>query len=220
MFKVGHRVARGPLLPGRPPHIGVTSHRSFNDSAWPPAGRAPSPDAQGCSKPCAAHHRERRQDVDLPLRQRNVSKPRERVLRDPEIRGLGQALDAAAKLSLKFGAPCSNMLLGVRIAEALGALRSEIDFKQRIWIIPAHRTKANREHKLPLSDFTLELLGAANERAGKSLLLFPSPVDSKPIRRRSATRAVTRIASDNGVLDIGTHDLRRTGNRSWREGRC
>ena len=34
-------------------------------------------------------------------------------------------------------------------------------------------------------------------------------VDSKPIRKRSATRAVIRIASDNGVLDIGTHDLRR-----------
>jgi integrase len=35
-------------------------------------------------------------------------------------------------------------------------------------------------------------------------------VGSKPIRRRSATRAVTRIASDNGDLDIGSHDLRRT----------
>jgi hypothetical protein len=33
-------------------------------------------------------------------------------------------------------------------------------------------------------------------------------VDSKPIRKRSATRAVTRIASDTGVLDIGAHDLR------------
>ena len=37
-----------------------------------------------------------------------------------------------------------------------------------------------------------------------------SLLTSKPIRRRSATRAVTRIASDNGVLDIRTHDLRRT----------
>jgi integrase len=67
----------------------------------------------------------------LRLKKRNVSKPRERVLRDPEVRALWQALDAA-------------------------------------------------------------------------------PVDSKPIRRHSATRAETRIASDNGVLDIGTHDLRRT----------
>jgi integrase len=74
------------------------------------------------------------------------------------------------------------LLLGVRIDEALGALRSEIDFKQRVWAIPAHRTKANREHKLPLSDFALELLRAANDGAGKSILLFPSPVDSKPIR--------------------------------------
>ena len=42
------------------------------------------------------------------------------------------------------------------------------------------------------------------------MAVFPSPVDSKPIRRRSSTQAVTRIASDNGILDIGTHDLRRT----------
>ena len=35
-------------------------------------------------------------------------------------------------------------------------------------------------------------------------------MDSKPIRTRSATRAVTRLANDNGILDIGTHDLRRT----------
>jgi len=62
----------------------------------------------------------------------------------------------------------------------------------------AHQGKAHK----------IELLRAANERAGKSTLLFPSPVDSKPIRRRSATRA--GLASDNGVLDIGTHDLRRT----------
>jgi integrase len=41
-----------------------------------------------------------------------------------------------------------EFLLGVRIGEALGALRSEIDFKQRVWTIPTHRTKANREHKL------------------------------------------------------------------------
>ena len=147
----------------------------------------------------------------LGLKKRNVSKPRERVLRDPEVRALWQALDAAPKLSAEIRVALKlELLLGVRIGEALGALRSEIDFKQRVWTIPAHRTKANREHKLPLSDFALELLRAANERAGKSILLFPSPVDGKPIRRRSATRAVTRIASDNGLLDVGTHDLRRT----------
>jgi integrase len=61
----------------------------------------------------------------------------------------------------------------------------------------------------PLSDFALELLRAASERAARVSCFLPSPVDSKPIRKRSATRAVTRIASDTGVLDIGTHDLRR-----------
>jgi integrase len=62
--------------------------------------------------------------------------------------------------------------LGVRISEALGALRSEIDFKQRVWTIPAHRTKANREHKPPLSDFALELLRAASDAPAKVSRFF------------------------------------------------
>ena len=53
-------------------------------------------------------------------------------------------LSAEIRVALKL-----ELLLGVRIGEALGALRSEIDFRQRIWTIPAQRTKANREHKLP-----------------------------------------------------------------------
>ena len=39
----------------------------------------------------------------LGLKKRNVSKPRDRILRDPEVRVLWQALDATPKLSAEFG---------------------------------------------------------------------------------------------------------------------
>jgi integrase len=86
----------------------------------------------------------------LGRKKRNLCKTRERVLCDLEVRTLRQALDAAPKLSAEIRVALKlELLLGVRIGEARGALRSEIDFRQRIWTIPAHRTKANREHKLP-----------------------------------------------------------------------
>jgi integrase len=147
----------------------------------------------------------------LGLKKRNAGKPRERVLADTEIRALWQALDAAPKLSQEIRTALRlELLLGVRIGEALGATKREIDLERREWSIPAVRTKAKREHKLPLPTLAVELLQGAMVRAGESPWLFPSPIDSRPIRSRSATRAVLRLRDRVGVPGIGTHDLRRT----------
>jgi integrase len=45
-----------------------------------------------------------------------------------------------------------------RSAEVLNAEWSEFDFENRIWTIPATRTKTAREHRVPLSDAAMELL--------------------------------------------------------------
>ena len=98
----------------------------------------------------------------------------------------------------------------MRISEALGATQSEIDIEQRVWTIPAARTKAKREHRLPISSLAPVILHAATERAGESPWLFPSPIDGQAIRPKSASRAVLRMRDAAGLPDIGTHDLRRT----------
>jgi integrase len=47
-----------------------------------------------------------------------------------------------------------------RTNELIGARYDEIDFKEKCWTIPGSRTKAGKEHRVPLSDAAIEVLGA------------------------------------------------------------
>jgi len=51
-----------------------------------------------------------------------------------------------------------TVLTACRTGEVIGALWSEIDPQTAIWTVPAARTKAHREHRVPLSDPALALL--------------------------------------------------------------
>ena len=105
----------------------------------------------------------------LGLKRRNAGRPRERVLTDEEIPVLWQALDDAPKLSMAIRDGLKlELLLGVRISEALGAAKSEIDLARRVWTIPAIRTKSQREHRLPLSDMAMGILRLAVSGPGKA----------------------------------------------------
>jgi integrase len=47
------------------------------------------------------------------------------------------------------------ILTAARTGEILGAQWSEMDLEQEVWTIPAARTKAGREHRVPLSPYVL-----------------------------------------------------------------
>lgn len=51
-----------------------------------------------------------------------------------------------------------TILTAVRTNEAIGATWEEIDLKGKTWTIPASRMKADREHRVPLSDRAVEIL--------------------------------------------------------------
>jgi integrase len=51
-----------------------------------------------------------------------------------------------------------TILTATRSAEVRGAKWSEIDFNKAVWIIPAGRMKASKEHHVPLSPQAIELL--------------------------------------------------------------
>jgi len=42
------------------------------------------------------------------------------------------------------------ILTVARVSEAVNARWDEIDSKRRLWIVPAERMKAGREHRVPL----------------------------------------------------------------------
>ncbi|MBG0795059.1 integrase arm-type DNA-binding domain-containing protein [Methylocystis sp. H62] len=61
--------------------------------------------------------------------------------------------DSVTALALEF-----IVLTAARAGEALGATWSEVDFDAKVWIVPAGRMKAEREHRTPLSDRALAIL--------------------------------------------------------------
>ena len=50
------------------------------------------------------------------------------------------------------------ILTATRSGEVRGAKWTEIDLEQKIWTIPGTRTKAGKEHRVPLSDAALVVL--------------------------------------------------------------
>jgi integrase len=148
------------------------------------------------------------------LRKRHVGAARDRTLSDDELRRLWQRLGTPGKLSPGIrDALRLELLLGVRIGEAVGAAKSEFDCDKKVWTIPGARTKNGREHRLPLPDFALALIVGAMERAVDNHWVFPSPRADGPIRPKSASRAVLRIqlqwAKDERHR-YRSHDLRRS----------
>ncbi len=62
-----------------------------------------------------------------------------------------------------------TILTACRTGEVIGAQRAEIDLKAALWIIPAHRMKAQREHRVPLSGQAVALLRALPRQDGESV---------------------------------------------------
>jgi integrase len=55
------------------------------------------------------------------------------------------------------------VLTAVRSSEGRGALWSEIDLDKQLWVIPAERMKEPREHRVPLCDAAIAILGPSFE---------------------------------------------------------
>jgi integrase len=69
-------------------------------------------------------------------------------------------VDRIRKLSsISARALLFTILTAVRTSETLGATWDEIELTEKLWIIPAERMKADREHRVPLSEPVIELLG-------------------------------------------------------------
>ena len=83
------------------------------------------------------------------------------------VRASGAAL--GVKLAFEF-----LVLTAARSGEVRGAEWTEIDTEEHVWTVPATRTKAKREHRVPLSGRALEVLDAARALDDGNPLVFPS----------------------------------------------
>lgn len=69
------------------------------------------------------------------------------------------------------------ILTAARSGEVRGMTWAEVDIDQRVWLVPADRMKARREHRVPLSDQAIKVLKQAQdiyaETPGPHDLVFP-----------------------------------------------
>lgn len=117
------------------------------------------------------------------------------------------------KLALQPGSAARaltlTILTAVRSGEARGALWSEINFKAKLWTIPATRMKAGKEHSVPLSPQAIELL-EAQQKAATGDLVFPSRAPGKPVVDSSLMVVIRRM----GYPDVTAHGF-RSSFRDW-----
>lgn len=139
----------------------------------------------------------------LPARKR-LTRGHHKALAIDDLPALMAKLDdrqAVAALALAF-----TILTAARTSEVLGATWDEIDLGNRIWIIPATRMKAGREHRVPLSARASELLQTVRPLGGK--WVFPGPRGG-----RLSSMAMAMLLRRMGY-DATVHGFRSTF-RDW-----
>ncbi|MER2511207.1 MAG: integrase arm-type DNA-binding domain-containing protein [Nitrosomonas ureae] len=116
------------------------------------------------------------------------------------------------------------ILTAARAGEVFGAIWDEIDLKNGIWIIPASKMKAGREHWVPLSEQAVKLLQALPQIAGNNYV-FPAANGGK-LSDMALTMLIRKMHSreekegHKGFIDprqnkiVVTHGFRSTF-RDW-----
>jgi len=105
------------------------------------------------------------------------------------------------------------ILTGVRSGSVRLANWPEIDFKNRLWVIPAAHTKAKREHRVPLAPQAIRVLQGLERMAGTDKV-FPSA--SGKALSDMALSQLMRGMRERGELEVDAvpHGFRSTF-RDW-----
>jgi integrase len=137
--------------------------------------------------------------VNLPLA---AVVKRERVLTDDELRAIWQA---TAKPGTFNNIVRLLLLTGQREGEVAGMAWSELSDDLSTWVVPAARSKNNKESIVPLSAPSRSIIEGATRYEGNPLV-FPGEHGVY----QGWGRAKDRLDAASGVSDWRLHDLRRT----------
>lgn len=120
--------------------------------------------------------------------------------------------ESTAARALEF-----TILTAARTGETIGARWGEIDMAEKVWMVPAGRMKAGREHRVPLSPRAIailqEMTPAGNAEAGydqAEAIVFPGGKRRKPLSNMSLLMLLRRMGRD----DLTVHGFRSTF-RDW-----
>ncbi len=117
-----------------------------------------------------------------------------------------------AQLSQQKGAAASALqfaiLTAARTGEVIGATWAEVDLPNQLWTIPASRMKAQREHRVPLTQAAIALLGRKPDRI--DVPLFTSANSQRALSNIAMLALLKRMER----ADITPHGFRSTF-RDW-----
>lgn len=99
--------------------------------------------------------------------------------------------EAMAARALEF-----LILTAARSGEVLGATWAEMNLENGLWTIPAHRMKAGKEHRVPLSPRALAIVTALHETR-HSDYVFPGHAKGKPLSNMAFAMLMKRMKADS-----------------------
>jgi len=114
-----------------------------------------------------------------------------------------RTIDGVAARAFEF-----LILTAARTAEICGATWDEVDMAAKVWAIPASRTKAHREHRVPLSPRCMQILKEVHTIAHHGQHLFPS------IKGGLGESALRKLLTSLGHNNITVHGF-RSSFRDW-----
>ena len=97
------------------------------------------------------------------------------------------------------------ILTASRTNEVIAARKSEFDLPSKIWIIPADRMKARREHRVPLSTTAVALVKPLIN-TGTSEFVFPASKENRHLSNMAMLQLLKRMKRE----DLTVHGFRST----------
>lgn len=101
------------------------------------------------------------------------------------------------------------ILTATRTNEVLGARWGEMNLPSNTWTVPAERTKATRQHRVPLSPLCVKILERAKELSPDSHFVFCGRSAGHPISNMAFLMTLRRMK-----VDVTPHGFRSTF-RDW-----
>lgn len=122
----------------------------------------------------------------------------------PEFFNLLSGKAAMAACALQF-----LILTASRSGEVLGATWSEVDLERGLWVVPASRMKAGREHRVPLSEPAKKILRSLDAAVQPEDHLFWGKSPDRPLSNMAMSMLLRRM-----VPNVTVHGF-RSSFRDW-----
>jgi integrase len=132
---------------------------------------------------------------------------RNRRLQPAEVPALFTAVDQEPNPDIRDYVLLS-LLTGARKSNVLAMRWDEVELDQRLWVVPAAKSKNGQALYQPLSEEAMLILRRRRDHIGSEGFVFPGPGVTGHLQDPKA--GWKRICQRAGLVDLRLHDLRRS----------